>query len=456
MQRFSVWLLVIIGLLGLGLGLSLTDKQVEARTGQSFQTDSLLCGEDGGCEAVNTHERARIQVGSLEPIPVALPAFGFFGMVAILALLAALGAPKKREQALAVVALCTIPALLFCAYLVFVQAVIIGSFCPYCLVLDGLTVATALLAVLGHGGGPKGVVNSLRPLPTATLRLAIVAMMLLDGGLYGAYINWVSDAGGAAVERKLSDSGDDGKQNASAENAHSAHDGHGHGATGDALSEAEALEEARKAVREFLKDYPDVEPTSIPANRFDGFKGNPDAEILIVEFADFECPHCRLAGYFMKDIAHRYGDRIGLFFKNYPLGKACNEGLTRDIHPDACEAAVATQCAGRQGRFWPFHDLAFDNQKKLGTKVVVGVASELGLDLDAFRSCLEDETAWDEVRTQVAQGRNAGVRGTPSFFVNGRELPHAHPLFVEAAIRHELRELGATELPEDVDGLFPE
>jgi len=446
-QRISTWFLLIVALVGLGLGLSLTHKQVEARTGQGFAADSLLCGEEGGCEEVNTHARARIQLGSMEPIPVALPAFGFFGMVAILALLAALGAPNKQKPALAVIGACSVPALAFCAYLVFVQAAVIGAFCTYCLILDGLTVATAVLSALAHGGGVRNMLATLKPLPKGPLLLGIVVMMVLDGGLYGTYVHWVKDAGGAAPQRQLSDSGE-------SERADD-HAGHAH-AKKDALSEAEALEEARKAVDEFLKTYPDVEPVNIEFNRFDGFKGNPDAQVIVVEFADFECPHCRLAGYFMKDIAHRYGDRVGLFFKNYPLGKACNEGITRDIHPDACEAAVATQCAGRQGRFWPFHDLAFDNQKALGTKAVVRIAGEVGLEVESFRTCLEDEGVWDEVRTQVAQGRGIGVRGTPSFFVNGRALPHAHPLFVEAAIRHELSTQGVTELPEDPDGLFPE
>jgi protein-disulfide isomerase len=142
-------------------------------------------------------------------------------------------------------------------------------------------------------------------------------------------------------------------------------------------------------------------------------------------------------------------------FKHYPLGTACNAGLSRDIHPHSCEAAVGTQCARRQGKFWEFHDHTFDNQGNLGTKTMLQVADQLGLDRAEFEECLNRDTLWDEVRAQVAQGKELGITGTPTMYVNGKELSSPHPLIVEAALREELKARGVTELPEDADDIFP-
>ena len=91
-----------------------------------------------------------------------------------------------------------------------------------------------------------------------------------------------------------------------------------------------ALGEARKGVAEFAKTWGAADAMSIEVLGQDGVKGaGDDAKVTVIEFADFDCPHCRLAGYYVKDLAHRYGDQVRFVFKNYPLGSKCNDGLSR-------------------------------------------------------------------------------------------------------------------------------
>jgi protein-disulfide isomerase len=148
---------------------------------------------------------------------------------------------------------------------------------------------------------------------------------------------------------------------------------------------------------------------------------------------------------------------VEVIFKNYPLGKKCNPDLSRDMHPDACEAAVAVQCAGRQGQYWAMHDKVFATAaegESIGTRALKKFAEGLSLDANAFAACLTADDAWAEVREQVADGKAVGISGTPSFFVNGVAMPSPHPAFVEAAIRRELLGKGVTDLPADQDGVF--
>jgi protein-disulfide isomerase/uncharacterized membrane protein len=440
--------LMLLSLAGLCLGMLLTAEHFDlnhSNTGHSTSVlgfDGLQCGEGGGCQKVNTSSYAKISLGeNREPMPVSVPAVGFFFMLAFLTGAAIRATPRRRRYYLSLAALFCVPALAFALYLFAVQALVIGSFCVYCLGLDALTITVAALIYVGHGGGLAGIIEDVKNSPRFTAAICILAMLYMDYRIYEMYTTWIEDGASTAAFGSAARGSD----------SHGSHGAH------DAADETDpkVLEEARQAVAEFVAGYPELSTVEIEVNPFDGTRGNLDGGILVTEFADFECPHCKLAGFYVKDIAHRYGDRVGFVFKNYPLGTACNDNIKRDVHEDACEAAVGVQCAKRQGAFWPFHDGTFDNQGDLGRATLLRVAAQLGLDGNVFAECLEKDTVWDEVRTQVAQGHEAGLTGTPTFFINGKLLPNSHPLFVEAAIRYELREHGETSLPEDVDAMFP-
>jgi protein-disulfide isomerase/uncharacterized membrane protein len=440
LKRSTPIALLALSLAGLFLGLMLTSKHFDLNHAPPGPPTAILgfdgmCGDGGGCAEVNTSKYAKISLGEDRiAVPVSIPAVGFFFMMAILAAASLRTGSPKREKYLAVAAACFVPALAFSLYLLGVQALILGKFCVYCLGLDTVTVLAACWAYLGHGGGIAGILRDLKSPPRNLIIILAFAMLIANYKTYQLYSDWIEVA-----EEPADD------QSTTTDKA----------PTRSPQEEQQALSEARKAVAEFIASYPAIEALELPTNVFDGTKGTLDAGVVVTEFADFECPHCKLAGFYVKDIAHRYGDRVGFVFKNYPLGTDCNDNLKRDVHPDSCEAAIGVQCAKRQGAFWPFHDSTFNNQGALGRSKLLSIASQLKLDVAAFEECLEKDSLLDEVREQVAQGRNAGLSGTPTFFVNGKLLPSSHPLFVEAAIRWELAELGEMQLPEDIDGVFP-
>jgi protein-disulfide isomerase len=112
-----------------------------------------------------------------------------------------------------------------------------------------------------------------------------------------------------------------------------------------------------------------------------------------------------------------YGDRVRLVYRHFPLPN----------HPDAWPAAEASLCAAEQNRFWPYHDRLFGAQDKLSTEGLKQHAAELGLNLPAFNGCVDSRKFQSAVQTDVDAGKELGVTGTPSFFINGRPLGGAQP-----------------------------
>ena len=135
-------------------------------------------------------------------------------------------------------------------------------------------------------------------------------------------------------------------------------------------------------------------------------RGEPKAPITIVEFSDFECPHCRMAEPWLKQILSENAD-VKLVFMNFPLSS----------HPNAAVAAAATVAAGKQGKFWAYHDKVFDNQDKLRLPDLLKYAAELNLNVEQFKADLEGAKARVDRERKV--GEKLDLQGTPSFFVNG-------------------------------------
>jgi protein-disulfide isomerase len=146
-------------------------------------------------------------------------------------------------------------------------------------------------------------------------------------------------------------------------------------------------------------------------------RGPEDAPVRIIEFSDFECPYCLSANPTIAQVLEAYGDRIRLVYRHFPL----------TIHPNARPAAEAAACAAAQGQFWPYHDRLFADQAQLADADLKRHAAELGLDAGAFDACVDGRRYREDVDADMAAGREAGVAGTPAFFINGRLLSGAQP-----------------------------
>lgn len=440
MKKLAPWILIALSIVGIALAWHLTDIHFQVTHTPSEELDSLCeINETVSCAKVNASKWSAIRLFGADAaeLPVSLPAVGFYAGILLLTLLGIFGSEERQRQNMSLVAVATAPALLFSLWLVYVQAVLLKAWCLFCLGLDVTTMATLIVAVVGTGGGWKDAWTDFKSSDKTMMVVGLLALLGVTWISYSVY------AGRVARADKPTMADSEGKKASPSE--------------AEDLSpeeKAKAIAEAKVMINEFLEAYPKTPVQEVAVRPFDAFKGNPDAAITVVEFADFECPHCRLAGFFLKDIAHRYGDQVQFVFKNYPLGMKCNPGLTRDVHPDSCEAGQAVQCAKRQGKFWEFHDSTFDNQGALGRKKMMTIAGELGLDAARFEECLDKDTIATEISQQVADGKALGINGTPSIFVNGRALSSIHPLAIEAALRKELRDRNAP-LPGDPDGLFP-
>ncbi|RME89312.1 MAG: DsbA family protein [Anaerolineae bacterium] len=150
--------------------------------------------------------------------------------------------------------------------------------------------------------------------------------------------------------------------------------------------------------------------------------GAEDAEIVIVEFSDFQCPFCKKwHDEVYGPLMDAYPGQIRLVYRNFPL---------TNIHGDAFSAAEAAQCARDQGKFWEFHDKLFSGQYGLGEEAYLQYAADLGLDEEAFRQCLTEHKYQEFVQDDMNFAINLGVRSTPTFFINGLPIVGAQPLTV--------------------------
>ena len=162
-------------------------------------------------------------------------------------------------------------------------------------------------------------------------------------------------------------------------------------------------------------------------------QGVPEATVTIVEFSDFACAHCASAHRALKAILTRHPDDVRLIFRHFPLDPSCNPGISQRVHPTACAAAVASECAGQQHGFWGYHDYLFEHQEPLD---YVAVAKQLGLDTERFRACLALGAARERVARDVQRGTELGVRSTPTTYFNGRAIEGAliGPLYEHAVV----------------------
>jgi protein-disulfide isomerase len=150
---------------------------------------------------------------------------------------------------------------------------------------------------------------------------------------------------------------------------------------------------------------------TVPSNASDHAIGAAHASVTLVEYGDFECPNCKQAAPVIKLLLERFTGRIRFIFRNFPL---------EEVHPHALQAAEAAECAGGQGKFWPMHDLLFDNQVHLKPHQLRGYAERLQLDTARYDLEMDDQVYLQRIREHEQSGRQSGVRGTPTFFLNGR------------------------------------
>ena len=145
---------------------------------------------------------------------------------------------------------------------------------------------------------------------------------------------------------------------------------------------------------------------------------NKSAPITIVEISEFQCPFCAKVTPTLKQVKEVYKDRVQVVWKHLPL---------TNIHHNAMGAAIASEAAQNQGKFWSYHDKLFANQAKLSTDDLKQYARDVGLDMGKFEADLNNPAIKQRVTDDVAEINRLGISGTPGFFVNGRFISGAQP-----------------------------
>ena len=151
-----------------------------------------------------------------------------------------------------------------------------------------------------------------------------------------------------------------------------------------------------------------------PVNDTDHQTGNLGSSLTLVEYGDYQCPYCRRAHPFVQRLLNELGSELRFVFRHFPL---------KEIHAQAFTAALSAEAAGKQGKFWPMHDLLFENQDRFREKTLfLDLAQELGLYLDRFIIDRKDEDLASKVEKDFGSGIYSGVNRTPTFFLNGSKI----------------------------------
>jgi protein-disulfide isomerase/uncharacterized membrane protein len=380
-----------------------------------------LCGEGqtSGCDAVSRSSWSR-----LGPVPLAAIGLAFAASAALFALLGSAAGPERSRAVAAVLFLALAAALAIDVLLLGVQAFSIKAFCKLCIATYVLN-AAALFALWGS----RRELGALSPLAAegegrvlvmgwvaGSLAVALAAIGLnaalgaraqvRTGGLLGA-----APAGDTRAE----------------------------------VARLQAILDDPRKLNEYMsekqhRDY-DTSPIANFAIARAPVKGHPQAPVRIVEFSDFLCPWCQRLAQAFQGWVPTQGERVGVYFKHFPLDKTCNDQVQNTVHPGACNYAFGAVCAQEQGKFWEYHARVFNEPRpdpKLPDIVALGEAA--GAARPAFEACLASNRPREAVQQDVAEGIAAKVGSTPTIFVQGRRLPSLD--YLERAVAKESARMG--------------
>jgi uncharacterized membrane protein/protein-disulfide isomerase len=339
--------------------------------------------------------------GSVGGISVAVLGAIWFGLATLLAIAAAVGPPGVRENAAGYLFVGSTLALGEVLYLAYASFVLLSMVCVLCLVTYAAAIGLFLIAGAAASmpllSLPRRALGDLKLLVSSPVAVAL--SLLFVAGAVSTLILFPRSPTSLRAE------------------------------TADVVPDERA---------QFEQWY-----TAQPRRSLD--VSAEGAQVLVIKFNDYQCPPCRETYMQYRDVFAKYASTnpgaVHLVLRDFPLESECNAGVTGDLHPAACEAAVAVRLAREQGRGELVEQWLFENQPALTPEVVAEVAAKVGQVKDfsaRYQPTLE------AVKADIAQGRLLGVRATPTFFVNGVMIQGGlPPQFFDQAIAYELQRASA-------------
>ena len=372
-------LVVLVALLGVADGVYLTLVHLDYDVGRAGMSTACYRFSSTGCSVTAG------KFGDIAGIPVAT--LGGAGALATAVLAAIAWARRKRWEDPFRQAVLVLSALSVAASLAMVAvSTMEGAWCPFCVAWYGINAMLGWLAWRardGHIGWRDAIDDTLG----APALVAAVVFGLTVAGTTSWY--------------------------------HARHD-------------ALELERDAELVPELVEELRKNPPFKLQTGEAPR-KGATDPEVVIVEFGDFQCPHCARLFHGVEEYAAKSERRVQVIFAHYPLGKACNPNVD-DLHKFACGAAIAAECAGRQNKFWEYAEQLFAHQDDLDREDLRAHATEVGLDVAQYDRCVVDPSVADRIGADVELGAKVNITGTPTFLINGYKWTGAMPPSVLAGV----------------------
>lgn len=387
-RNLALYALAVLALVGAAIGGLMTwHHDVQLFGDASMQGELIGCtsSEEVNCDIVNTSDYSEV-LG----IPIATWGIATYLLIAGLAVAAARGAQAFKPILFAL----GIGAVAYSGFLFYISKVQLNYVCAWCMRLYVINAAIPVLAVAA------GALKASMPSPRQIGITVSVFAALSLASVGGERIFRNSLLGNEAAATQLVQN--EAPQQPEAEEA--------------LFTDPEGL----LPEREITVTTEDKNEALIALRSDDAWKGNPNAEVVLVEFADLECGYCKRASSQLKRLYDVYGDDVLFVFKHFPMHPACNPGVKNPKHRYACRAAQASVCAQQQGRFWAFHDLAFKNQHQLKEENLRAYAEAVELDLGQYDACMNDRRAGSKVVQNGQDGEAVDIHGTPRIFIDGR------------------------------------
>lgn len=382
-KKFFLFSLVTV-VLGLLLSLYSVYHHLSIKTGDKLGSFSCNVNSTVSCDKV-----ALSSYSEIFSIPL-----GVWGVSFFLLLLCALMGTRKAKGApssLRVYSLFVVIGCVCSLILAYISLKLLGSVCLVCIgvYLCNFTLAGLLLTVKGQlAWGSFDLWEDIKPFGSA-----IIALILVVGGFH-------------ILREPLSKA-----------------------VIGTSKTESVHARKGFKPIPKTLVASPRAKQHAIPLatspymGKGEDYRlGKDEAPVVIHEFVDFECPACAMASRALKDLKKEFPSAVLLVFRNYPLDKSCNDNIKRDFHQNSCTLAKLARCAGRKGKFWEFHDMAFEGQKSASLEKASEWALKVGLSQFEVNNCLQDKAVLAKIRDDISQGDKLGVEGTPAIYVNGKKF----------------------------------
>lgn len=391
-----------------------------------------ICTEEASCSSVLVSSYS-----TFLGIPLALLGLTFYSLL-LVGDLAGLGLQRERIRRafqVAIAALATL-GVVFSGYLIYVQAMILESFCPFC--VASAVLATLLCLLHGQAATRKAPFSPPRPwfaMSCGGFALASTSFLVvfvpslsasesiqnrpialvngeeiyptpsLEAEVYRLKKDWLDKEVRAKLLAKRANEENVGVPELLRRLA-----------TGIGLDPGSAQESLLK-LDAYLQTGNEIEilleaprsPLGFLDKSLTRSKGRADAPVQLTVFSDFECSNCATLAEILERAIPRFGDGLAVHFRHFPLKQ----------HEKGRRAAIAAECAADQGEFWRYHDLLFKRFPKLEVRDIIEVASEIGLDLEKFQDGLDSEEIAARIDRSVEEARAAGVHGTPAIYLNG-------------------------------------